>query len=701
MAKPGKPEITVSTKTEVSVAAPTPSAGPRTVDVLPFALQARVLPKSINEETRTIDVVLSTGAAVERMDWWTGKRYIETLSLDEGHVRLDRLNEGGPLLDSHSSWSVSDLLGSVVPGSVTLNKKEMRARVAFSRRAAVEPVWQDVKDGHVRSLSIGYRIYKFEETEGKNNALPVRKAIDWEPYEASMVSMPADAGAKVRDGRSADANQCQIVTRAQGAQERSMKDDETPSETIVEGNALPKPTPAPTATEPNERDEATTAERARNLGIQGACRAARLPSSFADKLIRDGVSLLDAQTRVFEELQKRDVDAPRAGSRGPQVEVTGDDPLVHVRAGIENALLHRMYPHVPEIKNGDGRILRHAQGFQLSDEGRQYRGMTMLDVARAYLTQRGVRVTSMSKMELAGVALGLRGGMHTNSDFANLLSDLPNKLLRQAYLEAPQTFSAFTRPMTLSDFKKARLLQLGEAPALLEVGEHGEYTEGTMGESKEEVQLKTWGRKFSITRQALVNDDTDAFSRVPMAFGRQARNKESDLVWAEINNNANMGDGVALFHATHANLSGTSDAISVASIGAGRTALRKQTGIDGVSLMNLEPKLLIVPAAKETIADQFVSQNLLASQSSNVNPFAGKLAVVAEPRLDVSSGVSWYLAASPDQVDIIVLATLEGESGPRVDSRVGFDVDGLEIKISHDVIAKVVDFRGLWKNPGA
>jgi hypothetical protein len=299
------------------------------------------------------------------------------------------------------------------------------------------------------------------------------------------------------------------------------------------------------------------------------------------------------------------------------------------------------------------------------------------------------------------VALGLRGGMNSTSDFANLLADLPNKLLRQAYLEAPQTFSPITRMMTLSDFKKARLLQLGEAPALLLVGEHGEYTEGTMGESKEEVQLQTYGRKFSITRQALVNDDTDAFSRVPMAFGRQARNKESDLVWAEITNNAAMGDGVVLFHATHANLSGTSNVLSVAAIGAGRTAMRRQTGIDGVSLMNLEPKTLIVSATKETLADQFVSQNLLASQSSNVNPFAGKLTVVAEPRLDVNSTTAWYLAASPDQIDIVVLATLEGENGPRVDSRIGFDVDGVEIKISHDIAAKVVDFRGLWKDPGA
>jgi len=472
--------------------------------------------------------------------------------------------------------------------------------------------------------------------------------------------------------------------------------EETRSETIAEQPITPAPATRPVEETPNEHDAGVTAERARIQGITQACRAARLPLSFADKLITDGVALVDAQTRVFQELAARGAQdrGPSAAPSGVRVEM-GEDPLVHTRAGIENALLPRMHPYVPATKGTP------ARGFQLTDEGREYRGMTILDAGRRYLEARGVRTTSMSRMDLAGALLGFRAGYHTTSDFANILADLPNKILRQAYLEAPQTFAPIVRNMTLADFKKARLLQLGEAPALLQVGEHGEYVDGTIGESKEEIQLTTWGRKFSITRQALVNDDTDAFSRVPMAFGRQARNKESDLVWAEITNNAAMNDTIALFHASHNNLSGTSDALSVAAIGAGRTAMRRQTGIDGVSLMNLNPVTLIVPATKETLADQFVSTNLLASQSSSVNPFAGKLTVVAEPRLDVNSTTAWYLAASPDQIDMIVLATLEGENGPRVDSRVGFEVDGIEIKISHDVAAKAVDFRGLYKNAGA
>ncbi len=472
------------------------------------------------------------------------------------------------------------------------------------------------------------------------------------------------------------------------------------SETLVERNPLDPGAPLgerdvedPEADEPNELDAVRVAETARCQGILNGCRAARLPQSFADKLIADNVSLVEAQTRILSELGKRDGGTPRPGAGPAHQVIVGDDPLVHVRSGIENALLHRVQPH----------------WFKLEDVGRQYRGMTLLDTARLFLQARGIRVTGMSKMELAGAALGLdtRGALHTASDFANLLADVANKSLRRAYEEAPQTFAPITRTTTIPDFKLAKRLQLGEAPSLLAIDDHGEFTRGTIGEGKEQYQLATYGRIFGISRKALINDDTDAFSRIPMLFGRSARNLESNLVWLQILANGNMGDGVALFHSTHANLSGTSDAISVTSIGAGRASMRKQTGVDGATLVNVNPQYLIVPPAKETLADQFVSTALLASQSSSVNPFAGRLQVISEPRLEVGigstsgSGTAWYLAASPDQIDVLEIAYLEGENGPVVESRIGFDVDGLEIKCRHDVAAKVIDFRGLYKNPGA
>jgi phage major head subunit gpT-like protein len=324
----------------------------------------------------------------------------------------------------------------------------------------------------------------------------------------------------------------------------------------------------------------------------------------------------------------------------------------------------------------------------------------LLQLAEDSLEAVGVKTRTMSPMDIAAEALNLRS-THTTSDFPLILADVSGKTLRDAYTEAPATFAPLARQITLPDFKSVKRNQLGEAPQLLKVIEGAEFTRGTVGEGKEEFALSTYGRVFAITRQAIVNDDMDAFSRLPMLFGRSARDLESDLVWAEITANANMGDGVALFHATHNNLAGAGAVISITTIGAGRTAMRKQKGVNAKQFVNSQAKYLVVPAALETVAEQFVSTNLLANASGSVNPFAGRLQVIAEPRLDANSLISWYMAADPSQIDLIEYAYLLGEDGPTLESRVGFDVDGLEIKCRHDFAAKVIDYRGLYKNPGA
>ena len=658
------------------------------VELPALAIRAEVRPDSIDSENRTAEVVFSTGAPVERYDWRTDTRYFETLSLKPKDVRLERLNNSAPFLNAHSGFTLGDVLGVVVPGSARIVGGQGRAAVRFSKREDVEPIWQDVQDGILRNVSVGFLVHKYEQTEGEGK-LPTRHAIDWEPYEISAVPMGADDGAKVRAADQTPTNPCVIVLRAAQKETPPMdpKDAaaQTQSETIVETDVLqPEPRKAaPLA--PNEHDTGVQAERERNQGILMACRAARLTQDYADELIKSGIPLLDAQSRIFEELRKRGAD-DRGPAPGPSGGVRlGDDPLVHVRAGIENAILHRVAPEF----------------FKLDDVGRKYRGMTMLDIGRAYLQARGVRTTELSKQELAGMALGLvtRSGMHTTSDFPLLLADVARKTLRAAYEEAPQTFKAIGRQVNLPDFKTSNRMQLGDAPALLKVAEHGEFTHGTIAESKEALRLETYGRIFAITRQALINDDTDAFSRVPTAFGRSARNLESDLVWAQITSNPVMGDGVVLFHANHGNLDASASVISVASLGKARAAMRVQKGLDGVTVLNITPRYLATPAALETTAATFLVQ-VTPAAPANVNPFAGLLQPLTEPRLDANSLTAWYLFAGAG-TDVIEYAYLEGQSGPTVEDKLGWDIDGLELKCRLDFAAKIIDWRGVWKNPGA
>jgi hypothetical protein len=174
------------------------------------------------------------------------------------------------------------------------------------------------------------------------------------------------------------------------------------------------------------------------------------------------------------------------------------------------------------------------------------------------------------------------------------------------------------------------------------------------------------------------------------------------VVWSIVTSNPAMHDGNALFSAAHKNLAGTDAALDVASLGKARTAMAKQTGLDGRTIINIRPAFLVVPAALELTAEQLLATSLVPAKSADVVPSSIRsLAVLAEPRLDPASGaVPWYLFASPAAIDTIEYAYLEGQEGVYLETRVGFDVDGVEVKAHLDFGAKAIDWRGLWKNPG-
>ena len=118
----------------------------------------------------------------------------------------------------------------------------------------------------------------------------------------------------------------------------------------------------------------------------------------------------------------------------------------------------------------------------------------------------------------------------------------------------------------------------------------------------------------------IINDDLDAFTRIPALFGTAAATLESDVVWGIVTSNPAMGDGVALFHATHKNLAGTGTALDVANLGKARTAMAKQTGLDGKTVLNIRPAFLVVPSSLELTAEQLIAQNLVPAKSSDVVP---------------------------------------------------------------------------------
>jgi hypothetical protein len=363
---------------------------------------------------------------------------------------------------------------------------------------------------------------------------------------------------------------------------------------------------------------------------------------------------------------------------------------------IVNALLHR----------------HDMRAYKLDDASRDFRGMSLIDIARDSLETAGRSTRGMSRQEIASEALaaGQRsGGMHSTSDFPFVLANVASKTLRAAYEQSPQTFRPLVREVSVPDFKSVSRVQMGEAPAFERVNEHGEFERGTIGEGREQYSIATYGKVVAITRQVIINDDLSAFTRVPQAFGFQAANLESDLVWAQIVGNPVMGDGQTLFHSTHGNVL-TPAGISADSVAAGFEAMRLQKGLDGKTLLNIMPAYIIAPVAAQMKVSQFLTAITASQTASTVPDYIRTVTPIIEPRLDggftnpvtgaavAGNRFNWFMAAAPGMVDTVELAYLEGQQGVYTETRTGFDVDGVEVKVRLDAGSKVIDWRAFARN---
>lgn len=143
---------------------------------------------AIDEQARTVELAFSSEQAVERS---FGP---EVLDHSETAMRLGRLRDGGPVLVEHDA---SDHVGVIEEVAIGPDRKA-RAKVRFGRSTRAQEVLQDVIDGIKRSISVGYMVHKWEVDEMSETW----RAVDWEPYEISFVSIPADPTVGV--GRSAD-----------------------------------------------------------------------------------------------------------------------------------------------------------------------------------------------------------------------------------------------------------------------------------------------------------------------------------------------------------------------------------------------------------------------------------------------------------------------------------------------------------------
>ncbi|HEA1048909.1 ATP-dependent Clp protease proteolytic subunit [Escherichia coli] len=342
-------------------------------------------------------------------------------------------------------------------------------------------------------------------------------------------------------------------------------------------------------------------------------------------------------------------------------------------------------------------------GYERPERGNPYAMMSLFEMAQASLTDRGISVGSfLNRSQVVNAAF-----THSRSDFSHILAGGAEKSVLKGWQDSGETFQKWTRTGSLSNFHEAKRVGLNGFSKLDKVPEGAEYKYITTSDKGVPIALATYGNIFSVTRQAIINDDLTQLTTIPMAMGRAAARTVGNLVYLLLTSNGKFTDGKALFHADHKNL--IAKDMDMVGLDEARKLMRLQEDANGDSL-NITPAFVLVPAALESAARRAIlssSSVFPVGDESTINQNPGIINVVkdmaeviVEPRLDKANSKEWYVAAAKG-MDTIEVAYLDGMDTPYLEEQVGFTVDGVAWKVRIDAGVAALDYRGLLKSSGA
>lgn len=633
---------------------------------------------SIDKENRRLRVSFSSENPYKRVSFFE-EPWIEILGHKKGEIDLERLNNAAPILYNHIRNDSASRLGVVEKAWVENNRGY--AEIRISKREEVNQYWQDIEDGILRNISVGYKINGrslLKESKNKNEPNEYR-VIKWTPMEISFVDVPADHTVGV--GRSENYKIIDLQN-----EDFLMNEDEL-SRTDTGGAVV---------------EQAVIDTPKAELSAQ---RSLAEPAEGAETGKDDTGQVFERNFREAETKRRtaiKAVLAPFAKAHPDVVERCLDDMTVTPEQASQIMLrsLGASYTPTAQIVRDEGETKREAmteyllyrampQKNPMTDKARIFNGYSLAEIARSFVQGSN----GLSKSDLYSRAM-------STSDFQQIFANIGNKVLKDTWMDQPQTFQGLVTINSVPDFKSVTRVGLSNVPDLKLIHEGDEYEQAVLSEEGESYSIATYGRMMRFTRKMFINDDLGAFTNAASFLSRAASRLESDIVWGQITSNPLMSDGNPLFHASHNNLVSTGTAISVASVSDMMLKLAMQTSFDG-TLMGLDGLYLLCPRALKPTFDIFVNTNFVATKQSDINPYAGRLQVKSDVRLDKASTTAWYLTADPAQIDLIELSYLDGNQGVYTDSRTHWDTDDFQVKARMDAGAKILNWRGIVKNNGA
>lgn len=603
---------------------------------------------SVNEEERSIELSFSSE---EPYDRWFGTEILEHKSES---IDLTRLNQIGVLLFNHDYDKV---IGRIEKAWVENNRG--KAKVVFDTDEDSEKIYQKVKSGTLKGVSVGYRVNNWEEVEQGAVSIdgrfqgPCSIATRWMPYEISIVSVPADPTVGVGRSFSEEDNGGINMPENNNVKDNNVQDNSQRSEN-------------------EELQRKLEEERARVKEIRQMARSFNLDQKFFDNLIDNGTSIEDARKSILKELARN---------------TTPVNTTASVQVGTEE---------IDKFKRAatDGLSIR--VGLRVDkpvDGAREFAGKSLLRLAEeSIFRQTGEDMRNARDIDIFKRALEGTGA------FKIILSNVANKTLLSAYEEAPTTFQFWTAVGSNKDFKPTTQAQLSSADVLEKMTETGEFKNKSFKESGVNTQLDTYGASFAITRKALINDDLGAFTDIMALFGESSKRMINKMCYDLLTGKDTKINNVALFDKSKHNNLGTGE-LNIDSLSKAQTSMSKQKDISGKAFINIQPGFLIVPTELRVPATQLIGSNVDPTKYNNtMNPFFNALTVISDPY--ITNTKEWYLAAARGRYQSIKVSYLNGVQTPIIERADDFDSLGVKYRVYLDVGVDLIDYRGLYKSDG-
>lgn len=446
-----------------------------------------------------------------------------------------------------------------------------------------------------------------------------------------------------------------------------------------------QPTTAPQV----DAEAVRTAERQRVTEITSLCRSFNVSDADMDKYIKGNTTVDAVREAILDGMKAKGAPVVQGGS----AEVTTDAQDKFCRAA------------------GDALVMRSGISIEKPAEGaRELMGMSLRDLAIECLANEGhTGLNRRTSDELFDMAY--RQFFNPTAAFPTMLDNAINKAYVEGHKTAAVTFDQWVKKGTLKDFKTHDNNYLaGPAGEFLEVPEGGELKHDVFSDEKRPTRkLKTYGRQFTLTRQAFINDDIGLITSVPAKYAASARKTQNKQVYEILVKNPAIYDGTVLFSKEHGNLVKTGTGVTQASMRTMIMALQGQKNEFGDAII-IRPATIVTGVGMGfDIYTLFNSPTINTEGNTQaVNPlyrYANQITVIEDPTINVLCGgygnaIPWFLLGAKDDTDFIEIDYLNGQEIPTIRRMETAGVLGFTYDIYLDWGITVMDWRGAIKNPG-